>query len=128
MHAPVWNVVSTLILYPRVYVTGVASASGGHVDNFGKGSTPSLENKLVVPRGQPVHVAPEERARTLSGALAYPRFKVATTCSTGADIEFHDLLRELHFTSQVAGAGRVGFQRSTGRTFMHAAAVCDWPR
>ena len=111
---------------PLLCTVGVASASGGHRDSFGKGSTPSLENKMVVAMGPPVSVAPQQRATELLGALAYPRFKAATTCAAGADIEIHDLFTEFHFTAKAPGAGRVAFERASGKTFYQGVAVCDW--
>ena len=107
-------------------VAGVASASGGHRDNFGKGSTPTLENKMVITQGPPTFVEGKQRAAELLGALAYPRFKVATTCAAGSDIEIHDLFTEIHFTSKTPGAGRVAYERGSGRIFYHGVAVCDW--
>ena len=59
------------------------------------------------------------------GGLGYARYKVASVCSGGEDIEFHDLAREIHMTHPSVH-GRPVWVRQSCMLYLHASAVCDW--
>jgi hypothetical protein len=72
----------------------------GHQDSFTHTDGPLLENKASFPQGSPdPSIQMEDFLATGSvppGALAYPKYKVATLSLALSDVELHCLDKDLH--------------------------------
>lgn len=83
--------------------TAVIDVIAGHEDRFGVLAGQLIENKMSVHRGQkhPSMTLADVPSvgRVPAGALAIPRFKVATISSAMHDVELHELHGELHLGS-----------------------------
>lgn len=80
--------------------TSVYDPVGGHMDNFNQTDGKLIENKISCALGDPAEDVRMEsylsEGRVLPGALAYPRYKVATLSYAMSDIELHVLHSAVH--------------------------------
>jgi hypothetical protein len=82
--------------------TAVFDVTFGHKDSF-KHTTdpPILKNKVSFPLGEPDPLLNldgyQKEGRVPPGALAYPRYKVASVSFAASDVELHCLHSDMHF-------------------------------
>jgi hypothetical protein len=96
--------------------TTVFDVTFGHKDSFKHSTDPHiLENKVSFPLGEPDPSFNLEgflkEGRVPPGALAYPRYKVASVSFAASDVELHCLHSDMHFGPCQSHSNR--FQRSS---------------
>jgi hypothetical protein len=82
--------------------TAVFDVTFGHKDSFKHPTDPPiLENKVSFPLGEPDPLLNldgyQKEGRVPPGALAYPRYKVASVSFAASDVELHCLHSDMHF-------------------------------
>ena len=108
----------------------------GHRDSFKHPTDPPiLENKVSFPLGEPDRSFKLDtylkQGRVPPGALAYPRYKVASISFAASDVELHCLHSEMHFGPRQPHHDRYrrgSWLRQGGDSlfFSEGAAVLDW--
>jgi hypothetical protein len=119
--------------------TAVFDVTFGHKDSFKHPTDPPiLENKVLFPLGEPDPSFKLDgylkEGRVPPGALAYPRYKVASVSFSASDVELHCLHSDMHFGPRQSHHGRNCFRRGSWLRcvneaplfFPEGAAVLDW--
>jgi hypothetical protein len=119
--------------------TAVFDVTFGHKDSFKRPNDPPiLENKVSFPLGEPDQSFNLDgylkEGRVPPGALAYPRYKVASVSFAASDVELHCLHSDMHFGSRLPHTHHDRFRRGSwlrlGQAepifFPNGAAVLDW--
>ena len=117
--------------------TAVFDVTFGHKDSFKHPTDPPiLENKVSFPLGEPQPLLNLDgyikEGRVPPGALAYPRYKVASVSFAASDVELHCLHSDMHFGPRQSNHDR--FRRGswlrrvqdTPLFFPNGAAILDW--
>ena len=119
--------------------TAVFDVTFGHKDSFKHPTDPPiLENKVSFPLGEPDPSFKLDRylkeGRVPPGALAYPRYKVASVSFSASDVELNCLHSDMHFGPRQSHHDRDRFRRGSwlrcvnerALFFPEGAAILDW--
>ena len=119
--------------------TTVFDVTFGHKDSFKHPTDPPvLENKVLFPLGEPdpsFNLDDYQKEGIVPpGALAYPRYKVASLSFAASDVELHCLHSDMHFGPRQSHNANDWFRRGSWLRpvqeepvfFPNGAAVLDW--